>query len=85
MGNPYWSYRDGFVVFTPLVGGWVKIVRGHTVINGFIVGITDTHIEVDGIPPLPLNEWPIIICKPPEGAIPRLREQVKDGSNGQTA
>jgi hypothetical protein len=85
MGNPYWSYRDGFLVFTPLVGGWVKIVRGHTVINGFIVGITDTEIEIEGIPPLALNEWPIIICKPPEGSIPKMREQVNDGSNGQTA
>jgi hypothetical protein len=69
-------------VFTPLVGGWVKLVRGHTVVNGFIVGITETHIEVEGIAPLPLKEWPIIICKPPEGTIPKMREQVNDGSNG---
>ncbi len=45
-------------------GGWVKLVRNQTVINGTIKQATATYITVDGLPPLPLAHWTPIIIKP---------------------
>lgn len=45
------------------VGGWVKLARNETIINGKIRKVTPTHIQVEGLPPIPRDYWAVIISK----------------------
>lgn len=49
----------------PEIGGWVKLVHDTTVINGDVMDVTETHIQIRGLPPIPRNEWAVIIVKAP--------------------
>lgn len=49
----------------PQVGGWVKLVQGTTVINGDVIAVDETHIQIFGLPPIPRSEWALIINKTP--------------------
>jgi hypothetical protein len=61
-------------LFQPEVGGWLKVVNGHTVINGNIVFISKTYFQIEGLPKLRRDEWGFIIVKPPAGRIVGIRE-----------
>jgi hypothetical protein len=65
------------------VGGWVKIVNGQTVINGTVVTVTESHVRLEGLYPLPLKYWIPIIIKPAPGKTTPIRK-TNYGSNGQT-
>lgn len=61
-------------LFQPEVGGWLKVVKEHTVINGNIVFLSDTHFQIEGLPKLRRDEWGFIIVKPPAGRTAGIRE-----------
>jgi hypothetical protein len=68
-------------LFQPEVGGWLKVVNNHTVINGNIVFISDTHFQIEGLPKLRRDEWGFIIVKPAPGRTVGIRELRKQ--NGE--
>ena len=62
-------------------GGWVKLINGPTVINGNVVSVTETYIQVQGLYPIPLKDWTPVIIKPAPGKTIPMREAT-NGSNG---
>lgn len=69
------------MLFELEVGGWVKLVKGQTVINGFIYGLKGDQIKIEGLPPLNLRDWQVIIIKPAPGRTTPIRK-TNYGSNG---
>jgi hypothetical protein len=55
-------------------GGWVKLVNGTTVINGDVVSVTNTYIQIKGLYPIPLKDWTPIIIKPAPGKTTPIRK-----------
>lgn len=46
-------------------GGWVKLVNGQSVVNGMVRTVTATHVQIEGLYPLPLKYWiPVIVTAP---------------------
>jgi hypothetical protein len=62
-------------------GGWVKLVNGQTVVNGHIRQVTATYIGLEGLYPLPLKDWKVLIVKPAPGKTTPIRK-TNYGSNG---
>lgn len=62
-------------------GGWVKLVNGSTVINGTIKTVTETHVRVEGLYPLPLKYFIPIIIKPAPGKTSSIRK-TNNGTDG---
>jgi hypothetical protein len=70
-------------LFQPEVGGWLKVVRSGTVINGEIVFISDGEFQIAGLPKLRRDEWGFIIVKPAPGRTVGIRELRKqNGEDG---
>lgn len=62
-------------------GCWVKLVNGPTVINGDVVSVTDTYIQIQGLYPIPLKDWTPIIVKPAPGKTTPIRKTA-NGTDG---
>jgi hypothetical protein len=62
-------------------GGWVKLVNGTTVINGNVVSVTGSYIQIQGLYPIPLKDWTAIIVKPAPGKTTPIRKTA-NGTDG---
>lgn len=56
------------------VGSWVKVAKQQTIVNGRITALTESYFVIEGLPPLPRDDWAFIIVTPPEGKVKRIRD-----------
>lgn len=54
---------------TPAPGSWVKLVKGDTVINGYVRSATSTHVTIKGLRPIPIEGWNYVIIKNPKDTL----------------